>query len=95
MKSTLVNVCALYGTPLELAFKDVLQHYQAQVKVISFLAGIYNFYQNSSLNRSMLRQCSQALGTTAISTPVGGTRSIPHTYTAPTLHSISGRCIHL
>ena len=67
---------------LELAFKKVIQDNQAQFKVLEFLESIYKFYHNSSLNRSMLRQCSSAFGTTGIPTRLGGTRSIPHTYTA-------------
>ena len=67
---------------LELAFKQVIQSNEAQLKVLGFLENIYKFYRNSSLNQSMLRRCSAALSTTGISTRLGGTRWIPHAHTA-------------
>ena len=67
---------------LELAFKKVIQDNEARLKVFEFLDSIYKFYHNSSLNRSMLKQCCSVFGTTGIPTRLGGTRWIPHTYTA-------------
>ena len=83
---------------LELAFKQVIQSNEAQLKVLGFLENIYKFYNNSSLNRSMLRRCSAALGATGIPTRLGGTKWIPHTHTAlinfwkmyPSLHQHFG-----
>ena len=83
---------------LELAFKQVIQSNEAQLKVLGFLENIYKFYHNSSLNRSMLRRCSAALGATGIPTRLGGTKWIPHTHTAlinfwkmyPSLHQHFG-----
>jgi sulfur relay (sulfurtransferase) DsrC/TusE family protein len=71
---------------LELAFKKVTQDNEAQLKVLEFLESIYKFYHNSSLNRSMLRQCSSAFGTTGIPTRYG---YLIHTLPSST----SGKCI--
>ncbi len=75
---------------LELAFKKVIQDNEAQLKVLEFLESIYKFYRNSSLNRSMLRQCSSAFGTTGIPTRLG----VQNGYLIHTLpSSTSGKCI--
>ena len=67
---------------LELAFKQVIQENEAKLKVLAFLDNLYKLYHNSSLNRSMLRECAAAFCTSGIPTRLGGTRWIPHTYTA-------------
>ncbi|CAB3999784.1 zinc finger 862-like [Paramuricea clavata] len=67
---------------VELAFKDILKKGENQLQVVNFLNNIYTFYHTSSLNRSMLRVSSVALGMKGIPTRVGSTRWIPHTYTA-------------
>ncbi|CAB4013278.1 zinc finger 862-like [Paramuricea clavata] len=67
---------------VELAFKDILKKCENQLQVVNFLNNIYTFYHTSSLNRSMLRVSSVALGMKGIPTRVGSTRWIPHTYTA-------------
>jgi hypothetical protein len=59
-----------------------IQENEAKLKVLAFLDNLYKFYHNSLLNRSMLRECAAAFCTSGIPTRLGGTRWIPHTYTA-------------
>ena len=81
-KQPLITVVHCMAHRLELAFKDILKKGENQLEVVNFLNHIYTFYHASSLNRSMLRMCSAALGVKGIPTRVGGTRWIPHTHTA-------------
>jgi hypothetical protein len=81
-KQPLITVVHCMAHRLELAFKDILKKGENQLQVVNFLNNIYTFYHASSLNRSMLRICSAAPGVKGIPTRVGGTRWIPHTYTA-------------
>ena len=52
----------------ELAFKQVIQENEAKLKVLALLENLYKFYHNSSLNRSMLRECAAAFCTSGIPT---------------------------
>ena len=81
-KQPLITVVHCMAHRLELSFKDILKQSKSQLEVVQFLSHIYAFYHKSSLNRSMLKRCSDALGVKGIPTRVGGTRWIPHTYTA-------------
>ena len=81
-KQPLITVVHCMAHRLELAFKDILKNSENQLEVVNFLNSIYTFYHASSLNRSMLRICSAAAGGRGIPSRVGGTRWIPHTYTA-------------
>ena len=75
---------------LELALKDAskkLKLYDKSINVLSM--GLYYFYHNSALNRSMLVRSYQAMvgkekGEPLLPTRVGGTRWIGHTYRALT-----------
>ena len=81
-KQPLITVVHCMAHRLELSFKDILKQSKSQLQVVQFLSHIYAFYHKSALNRSMLKRCSDALGVKGIPTRVGGTRWIPHTYTA-------------
>ena len=46
---------------LESTFKEIIKNHDTKVKIITLLDSIHKFYYNSSLNRSMLKQCSQVM----------------------------------
>jgi hypothetical protein len=76
-----------FAHKLELALKDASKNNKLYDKVVRvLLMGLYYFYHNSPLNRSMLRRAleMQPEGRILMPTRVGGTRWIPHTVRAIT-----------
>ena len=79
-----VIVVHCFAHRLELAFKDASKSNSLHEKVVAtLLMGLYYFYHNSTVNRSMLKRCSNTLQKKVrISTRVGGTRWVGHLHRA-------------
>ena len=95
--SSLVGIHC-YAHRLELAFKDALRKIPLFKKIEGLLLGIYYFYRNSTLNRSMLRESFDAENIQGqMPTRVGGTRWVGHVRTALTsmLTSFKALKLHL
>ena len=69
-----------FAHKLELSFKDAVKKSPLYEKtVVTLLMGLYYFYRNSPLNRSMLKRSFDALGKKVyLPTRVGGTRWVGH-----------------
>ena len=69
---------------LELAFKDASKSNSLHEKVVAtLLMGLYYFYHKSTVNRSMLKRCSNSLQRKVrVPTRVGGTRWVGHLHRA-------------
>ena len=74
-----------YAHRLELAFKDAMKTIPIYIRVNDLLQGLYKFYHQSSLARSMLRESFAHLNLKmVVPTRIGGTRWLPHTLRALT-----------
>lgn len=73
-----------FAHKLELSFKDAVKKLTLYEKTVAtLLMGLYYFYRNSPLNRSMLKRSFGALGKKVyLPTRVGGTRWVGHLFRA-------------
>ncbi|CAM1313436.1 Uncharacterised protein r2_g2398 [Pycnogonum litorale] len=82
-KQPLITSVHCMAHRLELSFKDVICEDSRLQNVITLLENLCKFYHKSSLNRSMFKELRTRHGITGgIPTRLGGTRWIPHTFTA-------------
>ena len=79
-----VIVVHCFAHRLELAFKDASKSNSLYEKVVAtLLMGLYYFYHKSTVNRSMLKRCSNSLQRKVrMPTRVGGTRWVGHLHRA-------------